>query len=83
MDAGSYIKNKYVGVLKFELDGITYYFIDNEEYFNCFQPYGNIRNDIEKFCFFDKAVLSILPQINFRPDLFTAMTGRRDLFRFI
>ena len=61
--------NKYVGVLKFELDGITYYFIDNEEYFNCFQPYGNIRNDIEKFCFFDKAVLSILPQINFRPDL--------------
>ncbi len=69
MSAGSYIQNKYVGVLKYELDGITYYFIDNEEYFNCFQPYGNIRYDIEKFCFFDKAVLSMLPQINFRPDL--------------
>ena len=69
MNAGSYIQNKYVGVLKYELDGITYYFIDNEEYFNCFQPYGNIRYDIEKFCFFDKAVLSMLPLINFRPDL--------------
>ena len=31
MSAGSYIQNKYVGVLKYELDGITYYFIDNEE----------------------------------------------------
>ncbi len=69
MNAGSYIQNKYVGILKYELDGITYYFIDNEEYFNCFQPYGNIRYDIEKFTFFDKAVLSMLPQIDFRPDL--------------
>ncbi len=69
MGTGSYIPNKYVGVLKYELDGITYYFIDNEEYFNCFLPYGNIRYDIEKFCFFDKAVLSMLPLIGFQPDL--------------
>lgn len=69
MSTGSYIQNKYVGVLKYVLDGITYYFIDNQEYFNCATPYGDIRYDIEKFCFFDKAVLSILKQINFRPDL--------------
>ena len=69
MNAGAYIKNKYVGVLKYVLDGITYYFIDNQEYFDCATPYGDIRYDIEKFCFFDKAVLSILKQINFRPDL--------------
>ena len=67
MNAGA--KNKYVGVLKYVLDGITYYFIDNQEYFDCATPYGDIRYDIEKFCFFDKAVLSILKQINFRPDL--------------
>ena len=53
MGTGSYIPSKYVGVLKYELDGITYYFIDNKEYFDCFSPYGNIRQDIEKFCFFD------------------------------
>ena len=61
MSCGSYIRDKYVGVLEYELDGITYYFIDNEEYFNCQVPYGDIRYDIEKFCFFDKAVLSMLP----------------------
>ena len=27
MGTGSYIPSKYVGVLKYELDGITYYFI--------------------------------------------------------
>lgn len=69
MGTGSYVPNKYVGVLKYELNGITYYFIDNQEYFDCFLPYGNIRYDIEKFCFFDKAVLSMLPLIDFRPDL--------------
>ena len=68
MSAGNYIRNKYVGVLQYKLNGVTYYFIDNQEYFNCSTPYGNIRYDIEKFVFFDKAVLSILPQIGFRPD---------------
>lgn len=69
MSAGNYITDKYVGVLKYVLDGITYYLIDNREYFDCETPYGDIRYDIEKFCFFDKAVLSILKQIDFRPDL--------------
>lgn len=69
MSAGNDIADKYVGVLKYVLDGITYYLIDNREYFDCETPYGDIRYDIEKFCFFDKAVLSILKQIDFRPDL--------------
>ena len=38
MSAGSYITNKYVGILKYVMDGITYYFIDNQEYFNCAVP---------------------------------------------
>lgn len=69
MSAGSYITNKYVGILKYVMDGITYYFIDNQEYFNCAVPYGDVRYDIEKFCFFDKAVLSMLKQIDFCPDI--------------
>lgn len=69
MGTGPYIPEKYVGVLQYELDGIIYYFIDNQEYFDSFLPYGNIRYDIEKFCFFDKAVLSMLPLIGFQPDL--------------
>ena len=63
-------KNEYVGILEAEYDGIKYYFIDNEYYFNGFKPYGdNVLFEIEKFAFFSKAALSILPVIGFRPDL--------------
>ena len=69
MGTGSYIPSKYVGVFQCELDGIKYYFIDNQEYFNCVVPYGDIRYDIEKFVFFDKEVLSMLKLINFQPNI--------------
>ena len=69
MACGPFIGEKYVGVKAYEWEGITYYFIDNLEYFECFYPYGDTRYDIEKFTFFDKAVLSMLPVIDFRPDL--------------
>ncbi len=69
MGTGSYIPNKYVGIMQCELEGIKYYFIDNQEYFNSPVPYGDIRFDIEKFVFFDKAVLSMLKAINFQPQI--------------
>lgn len=69
MGMGSYIGERYVGVMQYEYQGITYYFIDNLEYFECFYPYGDTRYDIEKFIFFDKAVLSMLPLIDFQPDI--------------
>ena len=69
MGTGCYNVNKYVGVMKYVLDGITYYFIDNQEYFDCAVPYGDVCRDIERFSFFDKAVLSVLKQVDFRPDL--------------
>lgn len=69
MGTGEYIKNEYVGIMTYEYQGIKYYFIDNKRYFSGARPYGDIREDIEKFCFFSKAVLSILPVIDFRPDI--------------
>ncbi len=62
-------RSQYVGVLELKYDGIQYYFIDNEYYFAGGTPYGNIYQDIEKFAFFSKAVLSALPLIGFRPDI--------------
>lgn len=63
-------RNVYVGILEAEIDGITYYFIDNEGYFGGFRPYGDdVLYEIEKFAFFSKAALSALPVIGFRPDL--------------
>ena len=62
-------RSQYVGVLEMEYEGITFYFIDNEYYFAGIRPYGNIYEDIEKFAFFSKAALSILPVIDFQPDV--------------
>ena len=62
-------RTEYVGVLELEYEGITFYFIDNEYYFNGFAPYGDTYTDIEKFAYFSKAVLSSLPLIDFRPDI--------------
>ena len=62
-------RSQYVGIMEAVVDGVTFYLIDNEYYFAGDKPYGNIHEDIEKFAFFCRAVLSALPQIGFRPDL--------------
>lgn len=69
MGAGDYIQNAYVGIMTCEIDGIRYYFIDDNDYFSGDKPYGSVRRDIEKFCYFSKAVLSILPIVEFKPDI--------------
>ena len=67
MDIG--YKNDYVGVMYLEYEGVKVYFIDNEYYFNGFTPYGDVKWDIEKFSFFSKAALCILPAVGFQPDI--------------
>lgn len=63
-------REEYVGILEAQVDGVTYYFIDNEHYFSGFKPYGdNVLFEIEKYAFFCKALLSALPVIGFRPDI--------------
>ncbi|MBQ6887586.1 MAG: glycogen synthase GlgA [Lachnospiraceae bacterium] len=63
-------KEEYVGILEAQVDGVTYYFIDNEHYFSGFKPYGDdALFEIEKYAFFCKALLSALPVIGFRPDI--------------
>lgn len=62
-------RRQYVGILKYEYEGITFYFIDNEYYFSGPTPYGDMRYDLEKFAFFSRAALSALPVIGFRPDI--------------
>ena len=63
-------KQQYVGVMYLEYEGVPVYFIDNEYYFNGFNIYSDdMKWDIEKFCYFSKAALSILPSIGFQPDI--------------
>ena len=62
-------RSQYVGVFKTVYDGVTVYMIDNEYYFGGDKPYGDICYDIEKFAFFSRAALAILPVVGFRPDI--------------
>ncbi len=62
-------RSQYVGIFKTVYDGVTIYMIDNEYYFSGPKPYGDICYDLEKFAFFSRAALSILPVIDFRPDI--------------
>ena len=59
----------YVGIKALKMDGIQYYFVDNEQYFSGIVPYYDLFQDLERFSYFSKAVLSALPLIGFRPDI--------------
>lgn len=61
-------RETYCGVFCTEYDGITYYFIDNEQYFNRPNTYGEY-DDSERFAFFSKAVLDVLNMVDFFPDI--------------
>ena len=62
-------QSRYVGILQYVYEGITFYFIDNESYFNGPKPYGDWYWDLEKFCFLCRSALSALPVIGFQPDV--------------
>ncbi|MFA7186368.1 MAG: glycogen/starch synthase, partial [Victivallales bacterium] len=64
-------RNQYCGIFSLVKKGVTYYFIDNEYYFNRQTLYGHY-DDGERFAFFSKAVLEIIPHIGFFPDILHA-----------
>lgn len=64
-------RNQYCGVYGYEKDGVTYYFIDNEYYFARTQLYGEY-DDAERFAYFSKAVLDVLPELGWKPDVIHA-----------
>ena len=64
-------RNQYCGIFKYNLDGVIYYFVDNEYYFKRNSVYGDF-DDAERFAFFGRAVLDILPVIDFYPDILHA-----------
>ena len=62
---------QYCGIFSCVRGGVTYYFIDNEYYFNRNMAYGDY-DDAERYGFFGKAVLDIMPIIDFYPDILHA-----------
>ena len=58
----------HCGIFDLIHDGIHYYFIDNEFYFNRGWLYGH-DDDGERYSFFSRAVLDIIPHIDFVPNV--------------
>jgi len=61
-------RNQYCGIFEATVDGVKYYFIDNEYYYQREGLYG-FYDDAERFAFFSKAVLEMLQRIEFDPDI--------------
>lgn len=61
-------RNQYCGIFEYVQDGIIFYFIDNEYYFKRPGCYG-YYDDGERFAFFSRSVLEIMPFLNFYPDI--------------
>ena len=61
-------KHQYTGVYQLVFDNVTYYFLDNKEYFDRSYPYG-FDDDAERFIYFSKASTLLSKEIDFKPDI--------------
>ncbi|WP_312634518.1 glycogen synthase GlgA [Oscillibacter sp.] len=61
-------RRSYCGLFRLVRDKVTYYFLDNEQYFNRANLYGYM-DDGERFGFFSRAVVQMLPHMAFWPDV--------------
>ena len=62
-------RRQYVGIHMVEYSGITFYFVDNEQYFARDYVYGSGTDEGERYAFFCRAVLEALPKLDFIPDV--------------
>ncbi len=61
-------RRAYCGLYRMVQNGVTWYFIDNEQYFGRTEYYG-YADDGERFGFFARAVVSMLMYMDFKPDV--------------
>ena len=65
-------RRQYCGIKRLQKDGVTYYFIDNNYYFGRPYVYGLGGDEYERYGYFCRAVLEMLPKIDFFPDILHA-----------
>ncbi len=61
-------QSRVVRVLKEEVDSVVFYFIEHQGYFEREGLYG-YADDGERFAYFQKAIMELLNQIDFFPDI--------------
>lgn len=61
-------RRQYCGIFEARSGGVIYYFVDNQYYFKRHGLYGHY-DDAERFAFCSRAILEMLPYIDFKPDI--------------
>ena len=61
----------YCGLFSMKKDGVTWYFFDNEQYFDRPELYGYL-DDGERYAFFSRAVVRMLDRLAFWPEVINA-----------
>ena len=61
-------RSVYCGLFSYRWRGVTWYFVDNEQYFKRPELYG-YYDDGERFAFFSRAVAELLPTLSEKPDV--------------
>ena len=64
-------RRQYCGIFEAKIGSVTYYLIDNQYYFKRGSLYGHF-DDAERFAFFSRAILEMLPYIDYKPDVIHA-----------
>ena len=62
-------RSQYCGLFSQQVDGVTYFFIDNEFYFKRDNGLYGYYDDGERFAFFCRAVTELLPLLPEKPDV--------------
>ena len=65
-------RRQYCGIEKLEMNGVTWYFMDNKYYFGRSYIYGAGGDEYERFGFFCRGALNALPLLGFQPDVIHA-----------
>ena len=62
-------RKQYCGIEQLDMDGVTWYFVDNKYYFGRSYIYGMGGDEYERYGFFCRSVLNALPVLGFQPDV--------------
>lgn len=62
-------RQQYVGVDKLEMNGVTFYFADNEYYFKQNYVYSDGDFETERFCWFARACMELMSRLDIVPDV--------------
>ena len=76
-------KQEYCGIESLKLDGVMYYFVDNEYYFGYRDTLYGHYDDGERYGFYNNAVMQMFEHLNYYPDIINVADWPTGLIPYI